>query len=365
MTDQKPKIDLKSRLGKKTVSSPSGPSIPPPVGLPRGSGIPAPPFPSRPPSQLDASNPYASLDSGSPPPVQQQAIKVEMSDEVRDAQKKQGKRAIFLAVATALVGGLLGFAVGSGHERGKVADQALRDAGDLGVLVKKAVETSETLADTLKSARDQLSAGKYPEAELNKLGGLRVPFGGESLGGRNIGRFNKELSRGLMGFSIKSEEVNDQVETVQRVLAGSRKSLQDMFSQGATPKVMWAAVADSGGGGGAWISMMRVPEPFLVKPEKDKGWPESLKFKVDGKDVSVKRYTKGDPTGGDPTFLPVDPTSQSAVCPEDTAFRVSRQLQELEDLLRGGKDAAGNDETGMIDAGRALEEKLKALGSGG
>ncbi len=42
MEDKKPKIDLKSRLGKKTVSSPAVGSIPPPAGMPSGMGVPKP-----------------------------------------------------------------------------------------------------------------------------------------------------------------------------------------------------------------------------------------------------------------------------------------------------------------------------------
>lgn len=363
MTDNKPKIDLKSRLGKKTVSSPSGASIPPPVGIPRPSGIPAPPFGSRPASAIDASNPYASVEaSQAPARIEPQAIKIEMSEEVRQEQKKQGRKFIFVAIGTALVGGVLGFTIGGGYERGKVADQALRDAGELAKQVKEAMGTAETLADTLKAAREQLSSGKYPEAEVTKLGGIRIPFGGDKLGGRNIGRFKKEVSGGLLSLTSTAEKINEQTETVQRILSGTRKGLTDLFQQGATPKVMWAAYAEAGPTGPV-LTMLNVPEPFLLKAEKDKPWPESIKFKIGGKDVSVKRYTKGDPAGSDPLFIPVDPGSQGAVCAQDLVFRVARQVQELESLLRGGKDESGQDEAGFMDAGRALEEKLKAIGT--
>ncbi|MGC4065973.1 MAG: hypothetical protein QM784_15245 [Polyangiaceae bacterium] len=362
MTDHKPKIDLKSRLGKKTVSSPTGASIPPPVGLPRPSGIPAPPFASRPAAAMDTSNPYSAIDASSAPArIEPQAIKVEMSEEVRAEQRKQSRKFIFIAIATAVVGGVLGFAVGSGHERSKVADQALRDASELGKQIKDAMGTAETLADTLKAAREQLSNGKYPEAEVTKLGELRVPFGGDKLGGRNIGRFKKDVTSGLLALASQTEKVNDQTESVQRILSGTRKGLQDMFQQSATPKVMWAAYAESTPNGPI-LNMMALPEPF---PMKDK-WPESLKLKLEGKDKTLKRYVKGEAAAEDPIFIPVDPTTQGGVCPQDIAFRVARQVQELENLLRGGKDAtSGEEESGLIEAGRALEEKLKTIGTPG
>jgi hypothetical protein len=364
MTDQKPKIDLKSRLGKKTVSSATGHSIPPPTGIPRPSGIPAPPFASRPAPAMDTSNPYSAMDvSSAPSRVEPQAIKIEMSEEVRQEQRKQSKKYIWIAVATAFVGGLLGFTIGSGHERGKVADQALRDAGELAKEVKDAMGVAENLADTLKSARDKLSSNKFPDEELTKLGGMRVPFGGDKLGGRNIGRFKKEVSSGLLSLSSQAEKINDQVETLQRLIGNARKPLGDIFQQNTTPKVYWVATAE-GSPLGPILTMRTVPEPFALKPDKG-GWPESLKFKIENKDVTVKRYTKGDPAGNDPLYIPVDPSSQGGVCPQDIVFRVSRQLQEVEGLLRGVKDPGGHEETGLLDSGRAIEEKLKAIGTPG
>lgn len=295
--------------------------------------------------------------------MEPQAIKVEMSEEVRQAQRKQGKKSLWIAVATALVGGLLGFTIGSGHERGKVADQALRDAGELAKEIKNAMAVAETLADTAKAAREKVVSGKFPDEEISKLGGLRVPFGGDKLGGRNIGRFKKEVSSGLLALTGQAEKINDQTETIQRILGGARKPLNDIFQQNSAPKVLWAAIAE-GGPHGPMLSMLPVPEPFPVKTEKG-GWPESIKFKIEGKDVTVKRYAKGDPTGNDPLYIPVDPGSQSSVCPQDVVFRVARQLQELEGSLRGVKEASGHEETGLIDAGRALEEKLKAIGTPG
>src|SRR3954471_7707924 len=97
--DKKPKIDLKARLGKKTVSAPAagpGGSIPPPAGIPKpsgiGSGIPAPPFQSaaqtsRPAPMVDASNPYGAMAPAQAPRVEPTSIRIDMSDDVMRAQK--------------------------------------------------------------------------------------------------------------------------------------------------------------------------------------------------------------------------------------------------------------------------------------
>lgn len=362
MTDNKPKIDLKSRLGKKTVSSPSGHSIPPPAAL-RPGGIPAPPFGSR-PAPVDPSNPYSAMDASSAPTAAKPAaIKIEMSEEVRQEQRKQSKKYIWFAVIAAIIGVIAGYMIGGASERRGVAAVALRDAEALAKDLKAAMAGAETLADTVKSAREKVASGKYPDEELSKLGGLRIPFGGDKLGGRNIGRFNAQVSKGLLAVAGEADKINDQVDTVQRLLTGTRKALNDVFQQNASPKVFWAAVAE-GGPHGPMLNMLAIPEPFPLKVEKG-GWPDSIKFKIEGKEVSVKRYSKGDPQGNDPLYIPVDPTSQAGVCPQDVVFRVTRQLQDLEGLIRGVKDPSGHEESGIIDTGRALEEKLKAIGTPG
>ena len=365
MNDQKkPKIDLKARLGKKTVSSPSGPSIPPPVGGSRPGGIPAPPF-----GAPKSSDPYLSMmGSAAPPPPKPQAIKVEMSEEVVQEQKKQKKKGYVMAVVTAIIGGVVGFMIGGSNETSNQQKVAARDAGDLAKEVSTATDTAEQLADVVKGAKDKLSSGKYPEEESKKLASLRIPFEGANLGLRVIGRFNKEVNRGLVSFSGMAEKANDLTEDVQRMLAGSRKSLDDAFGQKDKPKVQWSAVV-SGGPSGPWATMIAVPEPFLVKSEekvggKDYTWPENLKIKSGGRESTVKRYTKGDPTGGgDPQFIPIEPQSQNSVCPNITLTRIVRAVQDLEDSLRGIKDPGGHEETGLIETGRAVAEKLKAIGA--
>src|SRR5689334_21926608 len=134
--DKKPKIDLKARLGKKTVSAPAtgpGGSIPPPAGIPKpnlgggGGGIPAPPFQgaaARSAPVVDASNPYGAMEPAAAVAQQPQAIKIELSDEVVRAQSR-GKTKIFvLAAITAVIGGFVGYTLGGTAERVKGQEAA-------------------------------------------------------------------------------------------------------------------------------------------------------------------------------------------------------------------------------------------------
>ena len=137
--DKKPKIDLKARLGKKTVSTPAaspGGSIPPPAGIPKPSGIPAPPFQSATTSQrpaapvMDATNPYGAMAPAAVAPVvaAPAAIRIEMSDDVMHAQQGRGKKVLVLAAVAALIGIGIGFALGGISERNKGTEAAMQGA---------------------------------------------------------------------------------------------------------------------------------------------------------------------------------------------------------------------------------------------
>jgi uncharacterized protein YcfJ len=371
--EKKPKIDLKARLGKKTVSAPSGPSIPPPVGLHRP--VPAPPFaqpsgPSRP--KVDASNPYAAITADqAPEQTKPQAIKVELSEEVVAAQRKGKLLYVALAAIGAVVGGLLGFTAGGGSERSKQATLAVKGAGDLVDDIEKANTTIEELAETLKNAREKLQSNKYPADEVQKLGGIDIPFSGANLTDKGIGRFKADVVNLLIEFASGSKEANDGKDKVRNVLAGAKAPIEDFLAQQTTPKVRWSVYFENGPHG-PWASMQPLPTPFLVKQEKKDPkdtkqykWPADFKIKQGDKEFTLKRYESGDPTkakAGEPFIVPVNPETQGAVCPSDVATKLQREISALEAILRGDKSDPTDEKAGLIDTGKALVDKLKGIG---
>lgn len=367
--EKKPKIDLKSRLGKKTVSAPSGPNIPPPVGLPKPA-VPAPPFgsspsqPARP--QIDASNPYAAIHADQAPArAEPQAIKIEMTEEVVAAQKKGRAKIAVLAAVTAVVGGLLGYALGGGVERGKAAEAAVTGAEELAKEVEDASSKIDELAEVLKSAQAKLKDSKYPEEEVQKLGAIDIPFKGANLTGKGIGRFKAEIVTMLISFASGAHEANEGKDKIRSLLTSAKPAIEDLLAQQTTPKVRWATYLESGPGG-PWMSMQPLPEPFLVSKKDDKNfkWPDDFKLTQGGKTFTLKRYSSGDPTKakqGEPYIIPVNPQTQNAVCPSDIQIRLVRELRGLEDVLRGDK-TPGQEKDGLIDMGAVLADKLKGVG---
>ena len=379
--EKKPKIDLKARLGKKTVSAPgaSPGAVPPPVGIPKPVGVPVPPFaggqasaPKTAPAKVDASDPYAAITEEAAPKKQEKAIKVEMSEEVVRAQKKGRGRVIALAVFTAVVGIVLGFAIGSGVERGKGADKALSGAQDLVKDVDTANAEAEKLAEVLKQAGLKLSDNKYPSEEVTALGGIRIPFEGANLVGKGIGRFNAKTAAALFKYASAVQAANDQKEKLNTVLSLSKKGIEDFLQQKKEPKVRWSVYV-VGSANGPWAVMQPLPKPFLVKSdkkEKDKDgkekkykWPGEFKIKDGGREHTLKRYTGG-ACDRDNKIIPVDPGTQSSVCPSDVLVSLRRELRGMQEILSGTKGPTPDSERpGLIDLGSQVVELLKGIGT--
>lgn len=371
--DKKPKIDLKARLGKKTVSAPAtspGGSIPPPAGIPKPSGvsvgIPAPPFQSpsqtsRPAPVVDASNPYGAMEPAAAPRAEPAAIRIEMSDDVMRAQKGGRTKVMVLAAITCGIGIGIGFTLGGASERGKGTDAAMEGAKELTKDIEATNKKIEELADVLKSAKEKLGKAQFPEEEVSKLGALTIPFNGTNLSGKGIGRFKSDVLNGLVTFATASAEANDQKEKIQSVLSRNKKGVLEFLDGQKNPVVRWSIIV-GGSPLGPIASMQPVPTPFLIQSPDKKAWPESFELMEDKKKVVVKRYTKGDAASEDPTFIPVDPSTQSLVCPNDVLFSIRRELSGMEEVLRGNP-TPGEEKVGLLEQGQTLVKKLKQIGA--
>ncbi|HKO50910.1 MAG TPA: hypothetical protein VJV79_24535 [Polyangiaceae bacterium] len=377
MEDKKPKIDLKSRLGKKTVSSSAVGSIPPPAGIgapvarpsvpvANPSRVPAPPFASVPQAaaapRVDASNPYGAMaPQAAPVRIEPQSIKIEMSDEFVAAQKSGRTKILVLSLFTAGIGAGLGFAGGGISERNKAADAAVTGAGELATKVEATTKKANELADILKSAKEKLAKATFPDEEVSKLGAINLPFTAADLNGKGIGRFNGATLSMLIDFSTIVDKVNDQKEKLQNVLSGNKKSVQDFLAGQSKPQVRWSVVVGNGPGG-PWATMQPVPTPFFAKDSEKPKWPDDIRIPVGEKQAVLKRYNSGNPISEEGLFIPVDPASQGSVCSTSVVTTLRRELGDLEEVLRGNKNP-GEEKTGLLDSGDKLGKKLKQIGA--
>lgn len=362
MSDQnKPKIDLKARLGRKTVGG-GGPSIPPPMAT--GSSIPAPPFASRPP-------PAAISEAPRPMVVQPQAIKIEMSEEIVEAQKKGRTKVMMIAAGAAVVGMILGYVFGDGAARRTAQNNALVGAEELAKEVDAANAEIEKLGKLLGDAKRDLSDGKFPEEAVRGMGDVQIPFDGTHLVGKGTQLMSVDVNRMLIDFAGNAQSANEQKDRLQRVLGNQRKALEELFAQKEKPKFQWSVFVTNGPHG-PMASMQPLPAPFFVTskdPMKDKdgkdvpfAWPDEIEVPDGDKKLKLKRYSKGEAVSEDPQFMPVDPDSQSLVCPVDTMILLRKEVVALETLLTGDLSDPTNEKPGLVDTGKKLIDDLKSIG---
>jgi hypothetical protein len=368
MSEQKkPKIDLKARLGKKSVSVAPGPAIPPPVGIPKppAMGGPSPSHPPQRPSQAPypsgqpyggSNPPYAGAVSAAPVRrIEPAAIRVEMGEEVLEGQRKMRGRFFVLTMIVSGIFAALGFAFGSRVEAGKGANAALEGARDLIKDIEAADKVADQLNEVLGKASARLSKNEYPAEEITALGGINIPFDGGHLTDKGIGRFRREVVTQLITYANTAQRANDQKEKIQNLLTGSKASLTELLAQKTDPKVRWAVWVESGPGG-PWANMQIVPTPFAVKSD----WPADLKVPRGDANAVIKRYSKGDVSSGDPQFIPVAPQTESMVCPSTTIVRLRQELVEMQEVLKG--DATpGAEKTGFLQMGEDVVKVLKKL----
>lgn len=376
MSEQKkPKIDLKARLGKKTVGAAAVPggSVPPPVGIPKppAMGGPSPSRPAPRPSQAPypsggpygaaatAAAPYAASPSGYAPAQaapRPQPLRIEIGEEeVRAGQRAQRGRFMMLTLIVSGIFGALGFAFGSRVEAGKGANAALEGAKDLVKDIEAADKVGDQLNEVLAKASQRLANNEYPADEITALGGINIPFDGGHLTDKGIGRFKRDVVTQLITYANTAQRANDQKEKIQNLLSGSKTALTDLLAQKNDPKVRWAVWVESGPGG-PWANMQIVPTPFNVKGD----WPGDLKVPRGDANAVIKRYSRGDISSGDPQFIPVAPQTESMVCPSTTIVRLRQELSEMQVVLKG--DATpGAEKTGFLQMGDDVIKALKKI----
>jgi hypothetical protein len=372
----KPKIDLKARLGKRPGATPASASIPPPVGVnaphpgsvaPAGAqgGYPGQTsgFPASQPQQRSSYDPRMASGLGvgavvqAPAPVRMAApVSFEGDEEFAAVRRGSRTKVMVLALGTAVVGGVLGFAVGGLNERNSVAEGAVIGAKTLMTEIDAANAEVVKLAGVLTAAGKSLVDGKYPEAEVKDLGAINIPFDGTNLAGKNIGRFKPQLVTMLINYAAASSRANSQKDKIRGVLSFSKEGVEDMLNQKASPQVRWGVTVQQGPQG-PWGTMTALPAAFSVNPEKGKagGWPSEFQ----AGDKTLKRYTGG--AAGDDQLIPIAPHTQNAVCPADTMVRLRRELGDMQKVL-SGDDTPGQESEGIIQLGETIKKQLAAIG---
>jgi hypothetical protein len=384
---EKPKIDLKARLGKaqgagvpapaapavpgmgrsfSSAPAPAAGSVPPPQigGLGGGSaGVPMPPFAgsSAPTTDAFGARVAASPLSRAPAPA---TIKIELDEETMRAARKGGKRAGIFATITGIGGIVLGFAFGQRSSDAKVAQSALQGAQDLiGDIDKSQVKIKE-LGEKIAAAVQDLKNKKYPEGFANDLGGLSIPFGADKLAGRNIGRFDPRTLTMLFNYTGDVEALNDRKDALKNLFSAQKAAIQAAIGSASNPKVSWSVFVQKSPAHGP-VAVLAGIGPTDAFPYKD-GWPGKFKISNGRELLEAERYNDGNVITTSPekkiVAIPLDPDSVASSFPTDILSRITSELAKTDAVLSGNGTPGDDNENGILKKGEILLTALKKIG---
>lgn len=283
-----------------------------------------------------------------------------MSDEVLQAQRAGKSKTMILAGAAVVLGLVIGFGVGQLAKGNEGAQAAVEGAEMLVKEVDEANLKISELNEVLKAAATKLRNNEYPSSEIEKLGGLEVPFDGSNLMNKGIGRYNPTAVTMLLNYSMSVADVKQQKDKIRRLFGGFKDQFEAAVKETKEPKVHWAVVV-SDGPKGKWAKVQPLgDQSFLVNDEKEKrySWPDPLKA---GK-TELSLYKKGDPESGN--YIPVDPSTERAVCPENVQLRLMGALMDLGNTIAGDK-TPGHEVDGVLDQGEKVLDQLRRIGGPG
>lgn len=287
-------------------------------------------------------------------------VSFEGDEEFAAVRRGGRKKVMILAAVAALVGGILGFAVGGLSEKNKVAEAAVVGAKTLVTEIDAANATVTKLSEVLNAAAQSLKDGKYPENEVKELATLNIPFDGTNLSGKSIGRFKPQLLTMLISYAESASAANSQKDKIRGLLSYSKEGVEELLAQRSNPQVHWG-VSIQPGPQGPWGTMQVLPSAFPVSIKG--GWPAEFELKDGAQKVSVKRYTGGDPSRGSDgsQLIPIAPQTQATVCPSDTIIRLRRELSDMQKIL-SGDETPGQEVTGIAQLGDNIKKQLVAIG---
>ena len=306
-----------------------------PRGLPKPSGIPAPPFgicdPLRPASRpkLDPSNPYAAISADQTP----RFVRSRPGDQDRD-ERRGGRRPDEGPHQDGRAGRDHG-----GHRRlprlrprRQRRARQVRRGGGFGRRGpgqgrrRRGQRKIDDLAEVLKSAQAKLKDNKYPDEEVQKLGGIDIPFSGANLAGKGIGRFKPEVVLMLITFASGAPKANDGKNKIRNILAGAKATPSRTSSPSRPSRRCAGACTSRPGRADPGSACSRLPD---CVPGQGNGQGQGQEL-TSGRTISrspragrrsrSSATSSGDPTkakSGEPYIVPVNPDTQALVCPSD------------------------------------------------
>lgn len=398
---KKSKIDLKARLGKSSMSGPSGAGVPVPLPvpgaapgttpIPDGGGdagaAPAaapqrspsvrPPVGIAPPPGLSPGipvPPFAQQKREAPPPkptAVQQTIKVEESEVIHQERKKAGRKIALYGALAALLGIGIGYTVGGAKANSDTGSKAVKTAGDLGKDVKEANEKLSELNTKLEQAAEGLFKTKaYPEQAAKDIASLVIPFDAETLGAK-LGSvaMPTKFVRSLVIYTAKIKDVSDTKNKLGNALGNVKikEAIEKYWKEEKEPVFNYSVIFFQDGQKGIQAQLVQNKDTFAV----GKDWPANyaiftLQRTPQGMKQQEKKATRlpkdASPlVASDPVAIPVEPSTVAAFSTEKSLNEIYAQLLDLKKVIEGNKEDP-QDTGGLLKEGETLADDLRKAG---
>jgi hypothetical protein len=285
-------------------------------------------------------------------------------EKQRRLRRRTRRRGFMFGLATACVGALLGLGYGTLSERNRVAMLALNGAGELIGELERVDQQASKISDALSGALLALDAGRFPGSEARALSELEIPFDGASLAGRGIGRFKPAALSLLFDYTALVAQAKAQQARLSSLMMVTRSSVEQAFAQKIAPEFKWAVFLQNESRGPV-ANLQRLPQPFRMTPSEGQRqlWPTEFEMSDARGRFTLKRYLGGDPlvAGESVQLIPVAPDTQAAVCPNDSALLLRREISAMQALL-AGDPTPGHEIPSLSERGRMLANELKKIG---
>ncbi len=361
--EKKAKIDLKARLGKGSVPTPSTPFVPvPPPGAapdalspPLGRAVGAP---VGSPSGGTRSGPEASGRGA----LSMQRIEVDES-AVHEARKGAQQYWLRVAAVVALVTAGLGYVLGGAVESSSSRAKSVSAAKSLATNAQKARDQLKVLADKIEVGRNSLLKDrKFPDSLAKDLGGVNIDFDGGQLAGVRFSGFSQETSAGLIEFISSVQATNDRKSAVASLLTKLQKPITEQLSAGQKNSINYIVLL--GGpkdpGGNPFALLAPLAASIEVRDPAQLALPGEFTATnpLTKTNVNAPKYTGG--ALDRPVGVYVNPKSIEAACPSETVGQMAQlggQLARVLNDIRGEAATAGD----TLDAKAGLLDRADKL----
>lgn len=373
---RKRKIDLKSRLSSvratgsmATMGSPSigdrksDPlSFPPP---PSTGSVPAPRLPGGLPL---VSSPFAPPEPEKKVSAQAQTIKVEIGEEVHAQRKKASKRTFVIASLVMVVGGAVGFLLGSSYQANKAGREAAENAAGLMEATEKAQVSAGEMSDTIRKAEEKLLADEWPADLAKYLKDTSIDYGPDVYGQHKPGGLPKDVLGSMITYANGVDKFQRQKAKVAKLLDSTQEPIEEFFASKKKKSVGYAITVSEAKSKDdetkKWFfgALGEMSEGFGYE-DKTK-WPDKFKLKFGRDEKEVVLFNGKDLTGGEKTAaIPLDPDTTATFSRGGQVFFVLRvQVHELYELIEGKESEDPNEHmNGIIKDGKTLVTGLKKV----